>query len=352
MESKLTWAAISTSSIAVQGWMVSFIQATFALLRSTCQPLAHRSSSRAFETLSAARSSSGLSPGHSAGLKASATSVTKGGGRKLAALLLRPYLPDTCFKVSGMGAVMAHGFLAGIMMCVALVSPAVGQDRAQRRGSLTGFVRDTSGQPLPLVLVTVALDTPRIGITDSAGAYRLDGIPPASVPIDSILIIGRTIHTDLVQAGFYERERQRREGAGVGRFIMPEEMDQLRTMPKTSHILEFAGVRLLQVERGLTLWPVGKYNVILRGQPGNILTGPCQMAVFVDGMELDIGLYYIVGSGQGLDAHVAPNDIRAIEVYHSASGTPIQFQSTRNAQCGSIVIWTKAGPDIQRARRE
>ena len=286
-----------------------------------------------------------------------------------------------------MGAVMAHGFLAGIMMCVALVSPAVGQDRAQRRGSLTGFVRDTSGQPLPLVLVTVALDTPRIGITDSAGAYRLDGIPPgvhrvtfrrigfqpaefsllvdpdvgqrvtielvaASVPIDSILITGRIVYTELAVAGFYERERQRREGAGVGRFIMPEEMDQLRTMPKTSHILEFAGVRLLQVERGLTLWPVGKYNVILRGQPGNILTGPCQMAVFVDGMELDIGLYYIVGSGQGLDAHVAPNDIRAIEVYHSASGTPIQFQSTRNAQCGSIVIWTKAGPDIQRARRE
>src|SRR3990172_4896009 len=248
MESKLTWAAISTSSIAVQGWMVSFIQATFALLRSTCQPLAHRSSSRAFETLSAARSSSGLSPGHSAGLKASATSVTKGGGRKLAALLLRPYLPDTCFKVSGMGAVMAHGFLAGIMMCVALVSPAVGQDRAQRRGSLTGFVRDTSGQPLPLVLVTVALDTPRIGITDSAGAYRLDGIPPgvhrvtlrrigfqpaefsllvdpdvgqrvtielvaASGPIDSILIIGRTIHTELAVAGFYDRMRAGREGA-------------------------------------------------------------------------------------------------------------------------------------------
>ena len=280
-----------------------------------------------------------------------------------------------------MGAATAHGrALASIALLVMLAMPAVGQDRPARRGSLTGLVRDTSGQPLPLVLVTVALDTPRSGLTDSAGAYRLDGIPPgvhrvtfrrigfvpaefsllvdpdvgqrvtielvaASVPIDSILITGRIVYTELAVAGFYDRMRAAREGAGVGRFITPEEMDQLRAMPRTTHVIETAGVRLLQVERGLTLWPVGRSNMILEGDPRRLLTGPCQMAVFVDGIEIDLGRYWRPdATSGGLDAFVAPADIRAIEVYHSSSGTPLQFQSVRNAQCGSIVIWTKAGP--------
>ncbi len=290
-----------------------------------------------------------------------------------------------------MGAGKAHGrVLTSVVLLALLAAPAVGQDRAALRGSLVGLVRDTSGQPLPLVLVTVALETPRTGLTDSAGAYRLDGIPPgihrvtfrrvgfvqaefsllvdpdesqrvtielvaASVPIDSITVTGRTSYPDLQISGFYERSRQAREGAGVGRFITPEEMDLLRPMPRTTRVVETAGVRLLQTEGGLIQWPVGRSNMILDGGQKTFLMGPCQMAVFVDGIEVDIGTYHDVyrrrWAGPGLDAFVHPTEIRAIEIYLSASGTPVQFQSVRNAMCGSIVIWTKAGPNRPAERR-
>ncbi len=273
--------------------------------------------------------------------------------------------------------------LASVGLLIALAAPAVGQDRAAQRGSLVGLVRDTSGQPLPLVLVTVALERPRAALTDSAGVYRLDGLPvgvhrvtfrrigfaqaefslfvdpvenqrvtvelvPVSVPLDSITVTGRTVYPDLQVSGFYERQREAREGAGVGRFVTPEEMDQLRPMPRTTHVLESVGVRLLGD------WPVGRANMIVSSLRG-IVTGPCQMALFIDGFEVDIGTYY-PSSGRAapisLNALVHPTEIRALEIYHSASGTPQRFQSTRNAMCGTIVIWTKAGPDRPTSRRD
>ncbi len=265
-------------------------------------------------------------------------------------------------------------FAAAVVIAL-MATSAVGQERPTARGALAGVVRDTSGLPLSLVVVTVALDTPRVALTDTAGTFRLDHlptglhrvsfrrigfvqaafflvVPPGDGPrvtvelvaaplrLDTITVTDSLVDSDLEAVGFYERERQARVGAGVGRFVTPEEMDRLRTLPRATHVVGAAGVRLLQAEQGLTLWPVGRANMILRGVRGSIVMGPCQMAVFIDAIEVPIGTYYETGSGGGLDAYVHPSEIKAIEVYQSASGTPVQFQSTRNAMCGSIVIWT------------
>ena len=266
--------------------------------------------------------------------------------------------------------------LAGL---VAPVASLPAQIPPRPSGALAGIVRDTAAQPLALVLVTFPADSSRRALTDSTGAWRLEGLPagihrilfrrlgfvaaefqlavlegqerravvelvPAPLQLDTVTVASTTsIHIALERTGYYDRLRQRQEGAGVGRFMTPEDIDRLRALTRTTHILESGGVRLLQSERGMSLWPVGAANIVLRGYP--LLVGPCQMAVFIDGIEVDIGKYYgemTYGTG-GLDAYIQPNEIRAIEIYQSASGTPQQFQSVRNAQCGSIVIWTKSG---------
>ena len=267
----------------------------------------------------------------------------------------------------------------GLLSAMATGVPA--QERPRLTGTLTGMVRDTNAQPLSLVRVRLLADTSRATWTDSLGAYRLDGVTsglhrvqyrrlgflaaeftfvvldgqesraiielvPTTVRLDTITVASPAL-TDpaLERTGFYDRLRAREEGAGVGRFITPDDMERLRSFSKTTHIVETAGVRLIHQERGMSLWPVGTSNVILRARP--LLIGPCQMAVFIDGIEVDIGKYYQppgpgeAGSTGGIDAYIRPQEIRAIEVYQSASGTPQQFQSVRNAQCGSIVIWTK-----------
>ena len=270
--------------------------------------------------------------------------------------------------------------LALVEFVAALQRPhARAQDLVRNGGTLVGVVRDTGGQGLHLVSVVVGLDRPRTTLTDSLGNFRLEGLPagvqsvlfrrigfaparfallvpvddsinvtveltPTSIELRTLEVAGRAVYADLQLAGFYERERQARDGAGVGRFITPEEIEQLRSLGRTTRILETAGVRLLQGDRQV-YWAVGRANMILRGDMGRLLTGPCQMAAFVDGIEVDLGRYFDqFNRSSGLDGLVHPGDIRAIEVYLSASGTPQQFQSVRNAQCGAIVIWTKSGP--------
>ena len=252
------------------------------------------------------------------------------------------------------------------------------QEPLQQRGGLSGLVRDTSARPIALVRVTVSTDTTRTVLTDTAGIYRIDQLlpgihrvsfrrlgfvpadfqllviggevrrvtvelVPAPLLLDTVTAVGASVHIPLERSGFYDRMRRRTEGAGVGRFVTPEELESVRALTKTTHILESFGVRMIQAERGLSLWPVGAANMILSASQGGQVMGPCQMALFVDGIEIYFGKYWEGGSVQGMDAFIQPQEIRAIEIYSSASGTPLQFQSVRNAMCGSIVIWTKSG---------
>ena len=253
-----------------------------------------------------------------------------------------------------------------------------GQEQPRPLGALAGTVRDTSGRPIVMVRVAVSADTSRTALTDTAGAYHIDRLPPgihrvsfrrlgfvpaefqllvlsgdvrratvelvpAPLILDTVTAVGASMHIPLERSGFYDRMRQRIEGAGVGRFVTPEEVESVRSLTKSTHMLESFGVRMIQAERGLSLWPVGAANMILGSGSGVRAMGPCQMALFIDGIEIDFGKYWEGGSVQGMDAFIQPSEIRAIEIYQSASGTPLQFQSVRNAMCGSIVIWTKSG---------
>lgn len=268
---------------------------------------------------------------------------------------------------------------AGLAVAASAVEPAAGQEPPSRTGTLAGVVQDTTGQPLALVEVTVALEIPRTVRTDSAGAFRLADLPPGvhrvsfrrigfvpaawdlTVPagsartvtvllesqpplLDTVVVTAPEVSPGLARVGFYDRKRQRDVGAGAGTFVTPEEVERLRLLPRTTYLLEAAARVRLQSTEGGQLYPVGRSQVVISGAlaTGRILMGPCQMAVFIDGIEVDIGHYSGGGRGGGLDDQIHPSNIRAIEVYHSGSTTPQQFMSTRRAGCGAIVIWSKA----------
>jgi hypothetical protein len=63
--------------------------------------------------------------------------------------------------------------------------------------------------------------------------------------------------------------------------------------------------------------------------------GPCELAVFTDGVEDDDGLTLV---------SVRPNDIEAIEVYAGAPKLPEAYRQNEKAvHCGAVLFWIRAG---------
>src|SRR5438552_1922111 len=68
-----------------------------------------------------------------------------------------------------------------------LVSPAFAQSGA---GGLNGYVKDQQGGVLPGVTVTAKsaeLLAPVVGVTDNAGYYRLNNLPPGTYAVSAEL---------------------------------------------------------------------------------------------------------------------------------------------------------------------
>lgn len=262
------------------------------------------------------------------------------------------------------------------LCCLALImfsaATAESQTAAVALGMLRGVVRDTLGQSIDLVEVTAVLDGVRRTRTDSAGAFlfinlplglyevffrRLGFVParfvlvvtagssppvhvvltPTTQLLDSVIVSGRSVSGALQHTGFYERQRQREVGAGTGTFITPEDIQARHALHTTQLLQDVRGLHL-RAEHTDFVVPWGRSRV-------------CIMAVFIDGIEISniynirrsnvMGQNTVTIDGPGLNRFISPSDIKAIEVYESGSSTPLQFQSTKDAQCGSIVIWTK-----------
>ena len=63
----------------------------------------------------------------------------------------------------------------------------------------------------------------------------------------------------------------------------------------------------------------------------------CPVQYYIDGSP------FLASSSDDMDQIVQPQDIEAIEVYKSATDTPMEFQNAGGGACGTIVIWTRRG---------
>ena len=277
--------------------------------------------------------------------------------------------------------------VASLSLLLAVVAP--GRSAAQN-ATVIGTVVDTLRRPLDLVQVLVLPDTIVRVLTDSSGRFVLRDIQPGAyqvgfrrlgfhaaqftvqvVPgeqriqvelwplsqvLDTVTVAGTpepVRSLALERVGFYERQRDARDGAGRGFFLGPEEIEARRAVFTT---------QLLGAVQGLNLRPDGPRDtgriMVPWGRSG------CVMAIFMDGVETQ-GIYTImrgvlpdgspprnatearnnaynvVVSGPGLDQTIRPSMIKAIEVYNSGAITPHRFISRFDNRCGSIVIWTR-----------
>ena len=148
------------------------------------------------------------------------------------------------------------------------------------------------------------------------------GWPTATMFTEPIELapIAVTVRSRLLeQNGFYRRM----ESASSGTQFTREQIEAVEPLLASDVLRRVPGFSLeFDFRNPDIVWAVSRRTT-------SISLGPCQLPVFVDGIQLfepDLN-------------QVPPEQIEAMEIFHGVS-TPIQYTSGRNS-CGAVLIWTK-----------
>ncbi|MDB4906443.1 MAG: hypothetical protein JWO05_1227 [Gemmatimonadetes bacterium] len=249
---------------------------------------------------------------------------------------------------------MTRAFTRSVIGClgaVLLLSPAprLGAQGATpgARGEITGRVIErVSRNPVPrasLIVESTGATVP----TDSAGRFELRGLVPGSYPIRVRAMGYSTVsRTLLVPAGdgvpqlfeleaielapviTRERENQltrryaefeARRQNGKGHFLTREEIDATHLTTVTDLLGLVPGITRVCDSEGC----IPRFSRAFRH---------CAPQVFVDGREQAF-----------FGWKIATQDIYGMEIYNGLATTPPEYLTER-AQCGTVVIWTRAAP--------
>ena len=185
------------------------------------------------------------------------------------------------------------------------------------------------------------------GVSDSAGAFAVAGLPPGrqtvrilygdsltydsdvtlkrgktltlsvlldvdAVELSPIVVEARSLLAERTLAGFYERKKW-----GFGRFYSLADLDRRRALSLRTLLIE-SGVQV-SCRLGRCL-PLG----------GGVARG-CVMALFLDGVRL---------SSDDLET-LWLDELAGVEVYKHAFEVPIEFQTPFGGDCGAILMWSR-----------
>jgi hypothetical protein len=191
----------------------------------------------------------------------------------------------------------------------------------------------------------------------SIGAGKLQGLT-ANIRrigfqpwIGKVRVTGRQPAPSAMLRGFYDRWMMRQKGALSAVFIGPEELEFRHPNKVTNMLAGLNGVKLQRGARG------GLEALSTSGS----LSGPCRMAILVDGSRQCPPLGCNVkpdhpcpspsarfSSSPGcdpdqesvfIDQLVEANSVTAIEVYARGGNVPVSLSASDQA-CGIIAIWT------------
>jgi len=257
-------------------------------------------------------------------------------------------------------------------------------DSTVGRLTLTGIVHDVAGMPLEGAEFSVGEGISTL--SDEKGAFVLRGVPTGSVQLvirrvgyrpvsvalvtkpdtravsiestltpnettlGTVIIEGKKLDRALFENGFYDRQKK-----SDGHFFPPERME--KTAASLSTLMnEVPSLRVARSRGGVS---------IPMGVGGHGMGGPiyCRLNVFLD------GTYLPWATEAGIDAVVAEQDVKAIEVYSRPESVPRQIRGTAGAQsvggprsgggeglgpgsvnCGAILIWSKSPAEQSAAK--
>lgn len=248
------------------------------------------------------------------------------------------------------------------LFAAAVLAPDLAASQDMR--SVKGTVSDSSGRPVPYVNIDGG---PRYrSVTNASGEFTLKlpakeamevavrriGFLPAKFKVEpggdttvaiQLQQLGVMLNAQVVRAqqqmrslefrGFYERMLQREQGALVGEFVTPEEIEMRNPQRVT---------QLFEQRSGIHVRREGRCQVIV--QCFRVLgTGGCAATVYLDGQRLN-RLQDAAATGSSaappIDELITVSSVAAIEIYPRGSSVPPKYQSFAGT-CAVVVIWTR-----------
>ena len=263
----------------------------------------------------------------------------------------------------------------GYVLCVTFAIATVASGQSPRLAVLRGRVlSDSSDVPLKDAEVGVP-ELSLVARTDSAGVFRLNGIPtgrrivvvrllgfaPARHVLD--FVAGDSIDADFTLAPTMQKvaavtvkaaapvvdklaDFERRRAGGFGHFLTRDILakNENRRMSEIMHLLP--GNQVQQSKNSSTAWVIGGRgtqsflrNCSVRDRSDAVKGAgcACYAAVFLDGALVyggnDNELLFDINS-------IRPEDLAGVEYYAGAATMPPEFNGTR-LTCGALVIWTR-----------
>ena len=237
--------------------------------------------------------------------------------------------------------------------CVALLcASALG---AQAVGTLSGRVATSDGTPVPGARIRV-IGTELATVADAKGDYRLAGVPALTqkldvrmlgytpmelpfevadggavlvnivlvpIPLEALEVVERTALTPGL-IGFEERRAR-----GPGTFFTREAILRMHARQFTDILRRVPGLQVRQMSG------YGNLNIQTRGSN-------CQVLFYMNGTAFPLP------NDTPINQYVSPDEVVGVEVYSGSSEVPAEFNSSKQARCGVIVIWTRIGPEARR----
>ena len=218
------------------------------------------------------------------------------------------------------------------------------------------YVSDDSGRfAVPLTVVDRAtLLLRRIGF--EATEVTLTAMPDTTIRV-SMNAVARALETQLVtvrspfakldMGGFYRRMAEVQNGARVGYFVTPEDLEFRKPQNVTDAVEQFPGIRLAPIDDGKidpTDGMAHSDGMPLRRKFRIEDRTGCPFTVYLDRVRIQPSLNGGKNTDEEINSLVNSSSVAGIEVYPRAIGAPAEFPvagARALSQCGVVLIWTK-----------
>jgi len=223
------------------------------------------------------------------------------------------------------------------------------------------YVSDDSGRfVLPITVVGRAvLLLRRIGFEPTE--MILTAMPDTTVRV-AMNTLARTLERQMVtvrspfvrldMGGFYRRMAEVENGARVGYFVTPEDLELRKPQNVTDAVEQFPSIRLAPIDDG-KVGKDGMYHadgMMSRRKFRIEDRNGCPMTVYLDRVRIQPSMVGGEFADTEINTLISATSVAGIEVYPRAMGAPAEFPvvdikpkpgEPSMPQCGVVLIWTK-----------
>jgi hypothetical protein len=216
------------------------------------------------------------------------------------------------------------------------------------------FVSDDSGRfAVPITVVGSAkLLLRRIGFEPTE--MTLTAMPDTTVRV-AMDAVARTLETQMVtvrspfirldMGGFYKRMAEVQNGARVGYFVTPEDLELRKPQNVTDAVEQFPNIRLAPIDDGKRDASGAHADGAMSRRKFRIEDrNGCPLTVYLDRIRIQPSLAGGKEVDEEINSLVNPGSVAGIEVYPREVGAPAEFPPANTnslSHCGVVLIWTR-----------